>query len=117
MAVYPILVEMILITAVVQVVSTNLFQQRQTTHFSPAFSAIAETTLGDSRSIILLILSPDTGTASAFIETALVLIHLELVDLKAFTMRADMARRTTIEKKFLMLNIVQISLILRNTRR
>jgi hypothetical protein len=28
--------------------------------------------------------------------------------LKAFTMRADTARSTTIEKKFLMLNILQI---------
>jgi hypothetical protein len=54
----------------------------------------------------LLIFSPET--ASAFIETVLVLIHLELVDLKAFTMRADTARSTTIEKKFLMLNILEI---------
>jgi hypothetical protein len=99
-------VELNSILAVVQLLSTNLFQQRQTTHFSPAFRAIGETTLGDSRSIILLIFSPET--ASAFIEMVLVLIHLELVDLKAFTMRADTARSTTIEKKFLMLNILQI---------
>ena len=97
-----------------EIVGTNfscmyLFQHLQTTHFSPAFSAMGDTTLGDSSSIILLILSPvgAAGTASVADDKALTLTHLELLVLKAFAMPAYIAINATIEKKLRTLNIIR----------
>ena len=77
----------------VESVATDLFQHRQTTHFSPAFKAIWDTTFGFSRSINLLILSPETAAAaSSDMATALDLNSLGLVVLKATATPVDMAK-------------------------